>query len=174
MTKQPITDPRLDIAHQAANNRDFARAEQLLHDVLSQLPTEIHSVEPSERETCLLALDLLGFVLFFQGRPEEAEQACRRAIAVAPDRAYSNKGLGLCLAKQGKVDEGLPYLRRAIALQPEWLDPRWDMAIVLHEAQRFEEALAVLVEAECALPAERMRFVQLRQVVADAMGQRQA
>lgn len=150
MSEPAKSDPRLDSAHQAASTGDFARAEQLLLEVLS------------EDEGCLLALDLLGFVQYFQGRPAEAEQACRRAIAIEPNRAYSNKGLGLCLAKQGKVDEGLPYVGRAIELEPQWFDPRWDKAIVFLEARRYDEALATLDEATAAIPAERARFDQLR------------
>ena len=153
MSHPDSTDPRLNEAQAAALRREFALAEQLIHQVLS------------DNDSCLLALDLLGFVQYFQGRPSEAEQACRRAIAIEPERAYSNKGLGLCLAKQGKLDEELPYLRRAIALEPQWFDPRWDMAIVLAEARRFEEALAVLAEAELAVPSEGARFAQLRQEI---------
>jgi tetratricopeptide (TPR) repeat protein len=150
MSEQSTTNPRLEVAHKAANLGEFARAERLLHEVLS------------EDETCLLALDLLGFVQFFLGRPAEAEQACRRAIAIEPNRAYSNKGLGLCLAKQGKLDEGLPFLRHAIELEPAWFDPRWDLAIVLSEAGRHAEALEVLNQAERAIPTEQARFAQLR------------
>jgi Tfp pilus assembly protein PilF len=150
MSDQPLSDPRLEAAHQAANRREFARAERLLLEVLSD-------------DACsLIALDLLGFVQYFQERPAEAEQACRRAIAIDPKRAYSNKGLGLCLAKQGKLDEGLPYLREAIRLEPNWFDPRWDMAIVLSEVGRYDEALEVLAEAELAVPEAVARFAHLR------------
>jgi tetratricopeptide (TPR) repeat protein len=150
MSEQAANDPRLVAAHEAANIGEFARAERLLHEVLS------------EDDSCLLALDLLGFVQYFQGRPAEAERACRRAIAIEPNRAYSNKGLGLCLAKQGKLDEGLPFLRQAIALEPAWFDPRWDMAIVLSDAGRFDEALEALDQAERAIPTELARYAQLR------------
>ncbi len=150
MSEHSTTDPRLEAAHLAANLGEFARAERLLHEVLS------------EDETCLVALDLLGFVQFFLGRPAEAEQACRRAIALDPERAYSNKGLGLCLAKQGKLDEGLPFLRHAIELEPAWFDPRWDMAIVLSEGGRYADALEVLAQAERVIHTEQARFAQLR------------
>jgi Tfp pilus assembly protein PilF len=150
MSDQTPSDPRLEAAYQAANRREFADAERLLLDVLS------------DDASALIALDLLGFVQYFQGRPAEAEQACRRAIAIDPTRAYSNKGLGLCLAKQGKLDEGLPYLREAVRLEPNWFDPRWDMAIVLSEGGRYDEALEVLAQAELAVPTAQARFAQLR------------
>jgi Tfp pilus assembly protein PilF len=159
MSEQAMSDPRIEAAHHAANTGEFARAERLLHEVLA------------DDASSLLALDLLGFVQFFQGRPVEAEQACRRAIAIDPKRAYSNKGLGLCLAKQGKLDEGLPYLRRAIALEPTWFDPRWDMAIVLCEAGRYPEALEALAQAELAVPAEQAQFDRLRNEIRLRSGQ---
>jgi Tfp pilus assembly protein PilF len=155
MSDQTLSDPRLEAAHQAANRREYARAERLLHEVLS------------DDASSLMALDLLGFVQYFQGRPAEAEQACRRAIAIDPKRAYSNKGLGLCLAKQGKLDEGLPYLREAIRIEPNWFDPRWDMAIVLFEVGRYDEALEVLAQAELAVPTEQARFAKLRTEILD-------
>lgn len=153
MTDSLEEDPRLTAAHRAAGSGEFAQAERLLQEVLA------------EDADCVLALDILGFVQFFLGRPAEAEQACRRAIAIEPDRAYSNKGLGLCLAKQGKLDVGLPFLLRAIALAPEWADPRWDLAIVLADGGRPTEALEVLLQAERDLPAERPRFEQLRREI---------
>lgn len=159
MRNQELSDPRLEVAHHAANRGEFALAERLLHEVLA------------DDASSLLALDLLGFVLFFQGCPEKAEQACRRAIAIDPTRAYSNKGLGLCLAKQGRLDAGLEYLREAIRLEPSWFDPRWDMAIVLYEAGRYNAALETLTEAEKALPAEQTRFAQLRREILQRSGQ---
>lgn len=144
------SDPRLQGAHQAATHGDFQLAEQLLCLVLS------------DDAGCLQALDLMGFVQYFQGRPADAESSCRRALAIDPARAYSNKGLGLCLAKQGRLDDGLPYLLEAIRLAPDWFDPRWDLAVVLFDAGRFEHALEAIAAAEAAIPAERVRFAQLR------------
>lgn len=155
MTQLPeALQRRLEEAHEAANAKEFARAEALLVEVLEATPNE------------LSALDLLGFVLFFQGRPEQAEVACRRALAIEPERAYSTKGLGLCLARQGRVDEGVLLLRQAIALAPKWFDPRWDLGVVLADAGRWDEATEVLQQAEGAVPAERSRFASLRAGIA--------
>jgi tetratricopeptide (TPR) repeat protein len=148
------THARLTEAHAAANCGQFERAERLLLEVLA------------EDASNLLALDTLGFVQYFLGRPDQAEQACRHALAIAPDRAYSNKGLGLCLAKQGKLDEGIPFLHRAIELEPVWFDPRWDLAVVLTEAGRYQEALTVLDDGERVLPSAAPRFNDLRRQIA--------
>lgn len=159
MSDATTSDPRLEGARRAATNGDFSLAEQLLGLVLKEDPRS------------LVALDLLGFVLYFQDRPAEAEQACRRAITLDPARAYSNKGLGLCLAKQGRVEQGLPFIREAIRLEPQWFDPRWDLAIVLMEAARYVEALEVLDEAMTALPDSAQRLNTLRSEVIRRSGE---
>ena len=80
-------------------------AEPLLREVLEAEPDN------------LPALDLLGFVLYFLDRPEEGEQACRRALELEPDHAYAHKGLGLNLAKRGgDLEAALGHIRRAMAL----------------------------------------------------------
>lgn len=153
MSEPVPNDPRLEAAFRCANDGEFAGSERLLQEVLD------------EDDACLLALDLLGFVQYFLGRPADAEQACRRALAIDANRAYSNKGLGLCLARLGKLDEGLVYLHRATTLEPTWFDPRWDTAVVLSEAARYVEALEVVAQAERDIPAERPRFTQLREEI---------
>lgn len=142
---------KLTAAHDAAVAHDFEQAERLLVEVLAEDP---HN---------LIALDLQGFVLYFLGRPAEAEIACRKALALEPERAYSTKGLGLCLAKQGRIDEGIERLRQAIRLAPHWFDPRWDLAVVLGDAKRFDEAIEVLTEAEAAIAQDRAKYATLRQ-----------
>jgi len=116
----------------------------------------------SEHPEDLEALDLLGFALYFAGRPAEAETACRRALALDPGHAYAHKGLGLCLAAQGRLAEGRQSLERAIALKPEWADPRWDLTVVLLRAGHRREAAEVLSRAERELPAEAARWRRLR------------
>ncbi|MGC4066583.1 MAG: tetratricopeptide repeat protein [Polyangiaceae bacterium] len=138
-------------AQEAAVARDYARAERLLGLVLAAQPCEIR------------ALDLLGFVLFFQGRYAEAERACRRVLDLDSRHAYAHKGLGLCLARQGRVEEGVACLEEAIRIEPRWFDPRWDLAVVFKEAARILDALRVLREAESELPEHRGRYSAFRE-----------
>jgi predicted Zn-dependent protease len=146
-------------AHESALAKQYARAEQLLAELLTQAPNH------------LLGLDLLGYVLFFQNRPAEAEAACRKALAIEPERAYSTKGLGLCVARQGHVDEGCRLLREAIRLAPAWFDPRWDLAVVLADAARWDEAEGVLLEAEAAIPQEKARYSAFRERIVTLCGE---
>jgi len=105
------------------------------------------------------ALDLLGFAHFFKKEFAVAEQWCRKTLDLYPDHAYAHKGLGLCLARQGKLDDGLPHLHEAMRLEPKFFDPYWDTAVVLRDAGRYADALAVLRRglAECPERASRAR-----------------
>jgi tetratricopeptide (TPR) repeat protein len=131
----------LERATAAAQGRRLDEASALLEQVLA------------DDDVNLRALDLLGFVRYFQGRPAEAESCCRRALAVDPDHAYAHKGLGLCLAKQGRVDEGVASLERAMSLSPGWFDPYWDLCVVLLEARRFGEVREVARRGAAAVPS---------------------
>jgi tetratricopeptide (TPR) repeat protein len=113
----------------------------------------------------LRALDLLGFVRFFQKRYAEGESLCRRALAVKPDHAYAHKGLGLHLAKLGRLDEGVAMLERAIELAPTWSDPYWDLAVTLFDAGQHAAARAVLDRAKAAVPAERPRLAAFQRQI---------
>jgi tetratricopeptide (TPR) repeat protein len=137
-------------AHDAAIARDYVRAEGFIAACLTLQPNDV------------AALDLLGFVLFFQGRYVDAERACRRVLDLDARHAYAHKGLGLCLARQGRIEEGVTCLLEAIRLSPDWFDPRWDLAVVLSEADRIREAIEVLRQAEAELPGQRASFVRFR------------
>jgi len=118
-------------------------------------------------------LDLFGFVRFFQGSFAEAEAHCRNALRVDPDRAYAHKGLGLCLARQGKIEEGIVSIERAITLRPSWFDPYWDLAVVLSDVGRFDEAIDILAQGAAMVPSRQKDFrkfqTSLRQRKAESL-----
>ena len=142
---------QLHAARAATVDKDFARAESLLRQVLEAHPES------------LPALDLLGFVLYSLGRPEEGEQMCRRALAVRPDHAYAHKGLGLNMARRGgDLDEALRHIKLATDLRPEWFDPYWDLLVTLIEAGRFEQARDELERAREALPKRARQWAAMQ------------
>lgn len=145
-------------ASQAAQTRRFEEAAGLLEEVLTADPNHLH------------ALDLFGFVRFFQGRFAEAEGHCRRALSLDPNRAYAHKGLGLCLAKQGHLDDGIASLERAITLRPDWADPYWDLGVVLADAGRFERSLEVLAQGAAMVPKRDKDFRRFQEQVRRRMG----
>lgn len=137
-------------ASEAARARRLDEAATLLEQILEADPEHLN------------ALDLFGFVRFFQGRYAEAESYCRRALARSPDHAYAHKGLGLCVAKQGRVEEGIASLERAITLKPTWGDPYWDLGVVLQDAGRLEEALEVLERGEAFAKRSGHDFIKFQ------------
>ncbi len=134
-----------NIARSAAQRGELDRAKIILERLLRECPEDIG------------ALDLLGFVYFFQGRHEEGVELCRSSLNIKPESAYAHKGLGLHLARLGKLEEGLEAVREAIRIKPDWLDPRWDLAVTLFEHQRYEEARATILEAEALFPQIKAR-----------------
>jgi len=75
------------------------------------------------------------------------EKANEEALKINPDSAYANKGMGLSLGRLGELEKGIEYLRKAIALSDEnFTDPYYDLAVLLYENGRKEEALEVLEE----------------------------
>jgi tetratricopeptide (TPR) repeat protein len=136
-------------AQLAVNRRQLASAETLLTRVLDDDPDNLQ------------ALDLMGFVLFFQKKYGESEACCREALRVKPGHVYALNGLGLSLARQGKLDAGIEMLEKAMAADPSWPEPYWDMAVVLIEAEQRERAVQVLEMGISRIPESRNRFETL-------------
>ncbi len=72
---------------------------------------------------------------------------CERSIALRPNNHYAYKGLGLCLARLGEVDAGIRALEHSIQLNPTYFDSRHDLALVLIEIGRIEQAKEQLAQA---------------------------
>lgn len=135
MTQEPTQRQQLLAAsRKAASARNFAQAALTLEKLLEGNPNDTD------------ALDMLGFVRFFEGRFEDSKACCERVLALKPDHAYAHKGLGLNLARLGRLDEGILHLQQAMELRPAWPDPCHDLAVVLAEHGRLEQAIAVLDE----------------------------
>jgi Flp pilus assembly protein TadD len=131
----------LDEAMTLAKRRDFKRSESLAREVLEDQPKNV------------AALDLLGYVLYFQDRAEEAEQVCRKTLEIRPGHAYALKGLGLCIAKRGDTDEAVATIEAAIAAKPDWFDPYWDLCVTLVDAERYADACTVMKRAREKIPS---------------------
>jgi predicted Zn-dependent protease len=63
-------------------------------------------------------------------------------LKAAPDDASVANDLGLCYARQGKFDQAIEHLEKAVALQPERELYRNNIATVLVEMGRTNEAVA--------------------------------
>ena len=104
----------------------------------------------------------MGFVRFFQKRYAESEACCLKVLSIKPDHAYALSGLGMNQARLGRLDEGIKSLRRAMEIQPGWSEPYWDLAIVLKDGRRYDDAVDTLNEGIRWCPSQRDRFERLK------------
>jgi radical SAM protein with 4Fe4S-binding SPASM domain len=87
----------------------------------------------------------LGFIHYKLKNYPECEECNRKVLAMDPGNVYALKGLGVSLSKQGSVDEGVEQLKKSVSLTgDDYLEPYHDLAAVLAENGRFDEALEVL------------------------------
>lgn len=90
-------------------------------------------------------LNYHGYVNFMLGNYAAAQKANEAVLQLDPRSAYANKGMGLSLNRLGNVEEGIRYLYKAVALADEsYMDPYYDLALVLIEQQRLDEAAEVI------------------------------
>jgi serine/threonine-protein kinase len=75
-----------------------------------------------------------------QGKPVEAEEACRKAIALKPDYAEAYTGLGVALARQKQNAEAEEACRKAIALKPDLAEAYSNLGGTLAEQGKPVEA----------------------------------
>ena len=141
--------PKLQRAKIAAEARDYRTCEVLSREVLT------------DDSNSLMALDLLGFALYFLGQAQEAEQICQRTLQIDPEHAYAFKGLGLCLAKRGDLEGAVQSIERAIQIKPSWFDPYWDLGVTLAAAGRCAEAIEVVKRGRVAIPQRASEWDKL-------------
>ena len=118
-------------------------------------------------ENNLKALDLMGYIRFFQQQYRESESCCRRALQIAPDHAYALSGLGMSLARQERLEEGLEMMTRAMEVKPDWPEPYWDMAVVLLASGDEKRAVQILERGKINAPSASTRFQGLLSKIRD-------
>lgn len=90
---------------------------------------------------------LYGYVSFRLGNYHTALKANDKVLHRKPDDVYALKGKGLCLARLGMYEDGIELLKKAVSLTDiSFMDPYYDLAIVLFEIGRKDEAIAVIEE----------------------------
>lgn len=123
-------------------NKNFQLAEILLSKAIEKDSTNLKLFEQ------------YGFVSFMLGNYLDAKKANEIVLNKYPDNAYANKGMGLSLGRLGDIDKGIEYLKKAISLSDEnFTDPYYDLAVLLFENNRKEEALKIIENGREKYPA---------------------
>jgi tetratricopeptide (TPR) repeat protein len=86
-----------------------------------------------------------GRVLQELDRPDEADKAFRREIEINPDDFEANFYHGTYLHSfEQRYEEALSYLNRALRARPDRHDVQFQIAVVLSQTERVEEAVKIL------------------------------
>lgn len=130
------------------------------------LPWVEHATEALRRSLALdpaqpEALTLLGSVVHrYEFDWTAAEAHLRRAIELAPQRAFTHSGYGFHLMLVGRYDDAQSQLKLVRELDPHFLNGRLQMAMLRIAQQRFADAdkelAAVLDLAPADMPARAM------------------
>jgi len=116
MTHVIATNPRSFVAH-----HNLGKVREDAGDLVG---AETHYQQAIALHAMPESFHGLGSVLLKTGRYEEAVVAHRRAVELAPQRAYLHTNLAVALVKSGRIDEGKSELRIALQLDPEYVVAR--------------------------------------------------
>ncbi|TWH49490.1 radical SAM/SPASM domain-containing protein [Sporomusa sp. KB1] len=134
---QEISEAELaSLGKKFAHKGNWQLAEILMAKVIEKNPHDID------------ALNYYGYTNFMLGNYKEACQANEKVLAIDPQNAYAYKGLGLSRAKLGELEEGIGLLKKSTHLaEADYMDTYYDLAVLLYENGKLEEARAVLNDA---------------------------
>jgi Flp pilus assembly protein TadD len=85
-------------------------------------------------------LRLRGAVHMMQNEWEQAAGRFREAIAIKPDDAASHQDLGMCLLQLGESGTAMSEFREAVRYQADLIDARIEIARLLLNDAKWEDA----------------------------------
>jgi tetratricopeptide (TPR) repeat protein len=103
--------------------------------------------------------------LQLSGRADEAIDAMRSAVALAPDDAGLHVALGQVQASAGRIEDAIVSFRMACDRQPGSADAWYALGATLYGSDRHAEALPALDRAHALVPAQAV----VTTVLADAL-----
>src|SRR6185312_769429 len=120
----------IEMAGQLYSKGEFAAAERVCRQLIAARP------DSSD------AHNILGVALAALGRPDEANEALRRAIEINPGAASYRANLSDVLRRAGQLDDAARAAQQAIELQPDNVHALNNLGIVQYERKQFEEEVA--------------------------------
>ncbi len=129
-SQQGILDQVLRQAWAFYGQRDWGKAAQSCRLILQTVPD------------CFDALHLAGIVAAQSGRPREAAEFLRQAVAAKPAEPTVHNNFANALRDLGQFDEALEHYGRAASLNPLYAEAHYNRAVTLQGLRRHEEALS--------------------------------
>jgi radical SAM protein with 4Fe4S-binding SPASM domain len=131
-----------------AEENELQLAQMVLEKTLGCAPDDVE------------LLNYFGYVSFMLHNYTDALEANERVLALDAGNVYANKGLGLTLVRMGELERGIGFLRRSTELTTgEYMEPYYDLAMVLVENGRYQEADDVIRSAEAKSPGFRQIYM---------------
>ncbi|MCH7993034.1 MAG: tetratricopeptide repeat protein [Planctomycetes bacterium] len=90
-----------------------------------------------------LAKSMLGRVLRWAGKDEEAERLIASAVESLPDDAPTLSSYAASLKRRGKADEAIAYYRRALQIEPGLVEASVNLGALLVKKGQFDEAITI-------------------------------
>jgi tetratricopeptide (TPR) repeat protein len=142
------TQAKTDLAKAPADQRDTLKAQ--VTDLAGKAVTELEAAKAAapEKDTNVnLIWARLGDAYEAAGRPDDAANAYKQAVALKPSPAYYNN-LGGILGRAGKIDEAMAAYQKSAELDPTTAAQAWRNAgITLYNANKMKEAVEPLKKA---------------------------
>lgn len=157
-----------------ANTHSFNEALALLQS--GQIEKAIAAITPvadaHPRDPAIQST--LGTALLRAGRYEEALERFDRALAVQPEMgAIIHSDIGAYLASKGRLDEAETEFRAAIRVDPGFMTARMNLAGILTNSGRPEEALGHFEEVIRIAPEQANVVLIEMSVALDRLGRRE-
>ncbi len=134
--------PHLMFGRQCARLGDYVNAEKSLRRALLLAPQKVQA-----HYFLSLMLVMKGDSLEGQNNRaqalacfEEADARARKALELKPDYGLAHMALGLALKRRDKLLEAAAELQEAVRCTPEHSEIHWQLAEVLFEQGKFDEA----------------------------------
>ena len=130
IASEPLAEPEnlLDLAAELAAEGHLVEACEALRAILQSAP-------PTAEVTFLLAE-----LLYRSGDLTAARERFYMAIEIDPDHLAARTSLGCLLAEMNETELAIAALDGVVSQQPDFADAHWQLAGLLEETGRFDEA----------------------------------
>lgn len=139
---------------------------------LGRFPEALEALEQASRLAPSMVAPLVnrGNVYLDMGDAARAESVFSKLARQDPRNAEHQRMLGRALLRQGKRDAAAVRFRQAVTLRKDYVDAMLDLAGVLHEQLRDDQALDVLERGLATLP-ESSRLHEAKAVLLRRRGE---
>jgi cellulose synthase operon protein C len=141
------TDPRVALADFYLRTGDPKKALEVAQQAIGAIPNDPRVIE------------VLGVAQQATGDVSQAIEAFGQLVRLMPKSANAQVRLAGAYATAKEYPRALQVLRTALSLEPQRIDLHNNIAYVLVQAGRFEEALAEARDVQKKLPKEAFGFV---------------